>query len=195
MLKVLKAVTLHCFGAESYIAMAPSNTAAQGIGGGTVHGSLGISGKLKRLDPRDLNVASTVMRGRWEPVQVLALDDVSSCGPNLFYAASYRACVLRTRGRKTRAGLSGYAFGGIPLIVFTGDFFQLPPTVSIKGFPCRLSLLQDPPERCFPEFQLGARCFKEIITSVVELTKTYRFRDEVTKESCVVLPKLFWLYA
>ena len=65
------------------------------------------------------------------------------------------------------------------------------PIVEIKGYPCRLSLLQDPPEKCHPECKLGVDCFREIITSAVELTKTYRFRDEVTKQPCAVLPKLF----
>ena len=191
LLKVVKAVTLHCFGVDSYIAMASSNTAARGIGGFSIHRTLGISPKMNRLEPRCLNGVSRVMMDRWEPVRVLAMDDVSLCGPDLFYAASYRACVLRTRGDKTRAGMPGYAFGGIPLIVMTGDFFRLSPIVKIKGLPCHLSLLRAGSGSISPEFQLGLRCFKEIVTSVVELKTTYRFRDEVTKETCEVLPKLF----
>ena len=77
LLKVVKAVTHHCFGSDLYIAMAPSNTAARCIGGDTIHSSVGITGKLNRLDPRHLNKTTTPMKERWEPVQVLALDEVS----------------------------------------------------------------------------------------------------------------------
>ena len=64
------------------------------------------------------------MKERWEPVQVLALDEVSLCEPDLFYAASYRICVLRSSGDKNCAGVSGYAFGGMPLLVIAGAFFS-----------------------------------------------------------------------
>ena len=170
--------------------MAPSNTAARGIGGDTIHSSTGLWGGLKKLSTDRLSARRTPqMIDRWRSVRALVLDEVGLCAPDLFGAASFRAGLLR--GEPNKYTMKGSAFGGIHLVLLTGDFLQLNPMVTLGRARTRLSLLEAPPKHFPPEFHDGARCFKDILTSVVELKTTHRFKDELSKKDCKILPALF----
>jgi hypothetical protein len=129
------------------------------------------------------------MIDRWRSVRALVLDEVGLCAPDLFGAASFRAGLLR--GEPNKYTMKGSAFGGIHLVLLTGDFMQLNPMVTLGRARTRLSLLEAPPKRFPPEFHDGARCFKDILTSVLELKTTHRFKDELSKRDCKILPALF----
>ena len=82
------------FGDDAYIAMAPSNTTARGVGGDTIHSSTGLWGDTKLTTDKLTKARSPAMMDRWRPVRALVLDEVGMCGPDLFGAASFRICFL-----------------------------------------------------------------------------------------------------
>ena len=189
-MNIVREVVRHFFGGDSYIAMAPSNAAARGIEGDTIHNSTGLWGDTRLTTDKLTGGRTPEMIDRWRPVRVLVLDEVGLCGPDLFGAGSFRVCFLR--GDVNKYTMKGFAFGGIKLVILAGDFLQLNPMVKLSPrVVCRMSLLEDPKPGLAPHLHEGVRCFKQIITSVVELKRTYRFHDEVSKEPCEILPALF----
>ena len=70
--------------------------------------------------------------------------------------------------------MKGFAFGGIKLVDLSGDFLQSKPVVFGRGL-IRSSLLEVPKPDAPPHLHEGHRCFKAMITSVLELKTTYRF--------------------
>ena len=190
LVNIMQEVVWHFFGDDAYIAMAPSNTTARGVGGDTIHSSTGLWGDTKLTTDKLTKARTPAMMDRWRPVRVLVLDEVGMCGPDLFGAASFRICFLR--GSVDKYTMKGFAFGGIKLVVLAGDFLQLNPMVTLGSRALvRLSLLEVPKRDHPPHLHEGHRCFNAVITSVLELKRTYRFRDEVSKEECKILPALF----
>ena len=56
--------------------MAPSNTAARGIGGDTIHSSTGLWSDTRLTTDKLSGGRSPEMMDRWRPVQVLVLDEI-----------------------------------------------------------------------------------------------------------------------
>ena len=98
--------------------------------GTTVHSTLYIDGR-NNVSLERLGRSTPEARDLWRPLQLLMGDEMSMWDPRLFGALSYRACLLRqTPEHDTHPELyiePEHAFGGIPLVVFSGDFLQLAP--------------------------------------------------------------------
>ena len=75
--------------------MAPSNTTVRGIGGDTIHSSTGLWGDTRLTTDKLTKARTPAMMDRWRLVRALELDEVGTCGPDLFGAASFRICFLR----------------------------------------------------------------------------------------------------
>lgn len=123
----------------------------------TVHSFAGIG--LGNGDP--LDIVSKIMKSKykkrpWLEVDVLVVDEVSMLSKRLFE-------LLDLIGKTVRKNQN--PFGGIQLI-FSGDFYQLPP----------ISMGREPPEFCF-ESELWPTTFPQ--DSHIQLIKIFRQSDEV----------------
>ena len=124
--------------------MASTNAAAVNVGGDTIHSSL----KLTRHGGHGLDVlqrrhVTDALKTEWHEVYLLVIDELSLISPSLLTAASYVMCQARQHTWHVDPGLfaeKGHAFGGIPLVLLTGDFMQLP---AFEG-KSKTSLLGDP---------------------------------------------------
>ncbi|PNP59973.1 hypothetical protein FNYG_14697 [Fusarium nygamai] len=109
---------------------ATSGTAAAQINGITIHSACGISkdqaagaNTAKDLDGVRLpKQAERFVHGQsrmdWQEKDVLVIDEVSMLGARTLYAANEQLCRLRG---------SQQDFGGIPIVLFCGDFHQFRP--------------------------------------------------------------------
>ena len=96
----------------------PTGSAAQLIGGQTLHSFMGIGlGKRSRYQLLETVRGAAETSKRLERCKVLVIDEISLLGPTLFEKIEFVA-------RKIRK--SSLPFGGIQVVV-CGDFFQLPP--------------------------------------------------------------------
>ncbi|XP_044716583.1 PIF1-like helicase domain-containing protein [Hirsutella rhossiliensis] len=86
---------------------ATSGTAAARINGITLHSACGLA---RFVDGRS--------RMDWREKEVLVVDEVSMLGARTLYAANEQLCRLRGSARD---------FGGIPVVIFCGDFHQFRP--------------------------------------------------------------------
>jgi ATP-dependent DNA helicase PIF1 len=125
----------------------------------TIHSWSGI--KIARGDSK--MIISNVLKNRkavaaWKRVQVLIIDEVSMMSKKIFE-------ILEQLARVTRK--SSAVFGGIQ-IVFTGDFFQLPPVGNYDDIDSQLF--------CF-ESELWQKVFA--LENNIELVKIFRQTDPV----------------
>ncbi|XP_044717307.1 PIF1-like helicase domain-containing protein [Hirsutella rhossiliensis] len=88
---------------------ATSGTAAARINGITLHSACGLTGE-RFVDGRS--------RMDWQEKEVLVIDEVSMLGARTLHAANEQLCRLRGSARD---------FGGIPVVIFCGDFHQFRP--------------------------------------------------------------------
>jgi PIF1-like helicase len=96
------------------IVMGPTGTAADNIGGSTCHTALGIGiGKKQKPD-----VAPRVKR-LWAKKTIMVIDEVSMVSLDTL-ALINRQC----KAAKAQAVTSPDLFGGLPIVIFMGDFFQ-----------------------------------------------------------------------
>ena len=128
----------------------------------TLHSWSGI--KLARGDPN--KIIASVLSNRnsikaWKSAKVLIVDEVSMLSKKIFD-------VIEELGRATR--LSSLPFGGLQ-VVFTGDFFQLPP-VGNDGEP-------DSEKFCFESSKWPSVFKKE---NHIELKTIYRQNDPIYVE-------------
>ena len=194
LIKITAKVVRHFFGVDAFIAMASSTAAARNIDGDTIHSSLNIWGQQK-LNTADLRKRVTKeSKDRWRSVRALVIDEVGLCPPALFGAASFKACLLRPTGNTEGFAMPGSAFGGIQLVILAADFLKPCPMANLgrgvnQGIR-RVSLLQTPQPTVPAEHQDGVRCFRKIVTSVLELKNTYSFCDEEPKVKCEIMPTL-----
>lgn len=134
---------------------ASTGIAAFNIGGSTVHRFAGIGlGKedkdalLKRVR------ANRLVKRRWQTIQTLIIDEISMVPAELLDKLDYIARKVRRQPNK--------AFGGIQ-VIFTGDFFQLPPIIAgdLTG----------------NQFAFDAECWKECIERTIVLKQVFRQKD------------------
>jgi len=128
----------------------------------TLHSWSGI--KLAKGDPNKI-IASVISNRNcikaWKSAKVLIVDEVSMMSKKIFD-------ILEQLGRSTR--LSSLPFGGLQ-VVFTGDFFQLPP-VGIDGEP-------DTEKFCFESILWNSVFKKE---NHIELKTIFRQNDPIYVE-------------
>ena len=147
---------------ESLVVTASCGGAAMLIGGSTLHSALGIALGLNPPSPTE------AMRATWSQVGVLFIDEFSMISPSLFTLLDKRLRQLKVR--------PDLPFGGIH-IIFSGDFFQLPPVgaPTIYSSPAQ-SLRSDTRSALFN--WKGKDLWKTCLTDVIELTENRRFTDE-----------------
>jgi ATP-dependent DNA helicase PIF1 len=127
-------------------------------GARTIHSWSGI--KLARGEPK--NIIDTVLRSKrllknWKSTKVLIVDEVSMMSKKIFN-------ILNEIGKRAR--LSQLPFGGIQ-VIYTGDFFQLPPVGNNMDDP-------GTEDFCF-ESEEWNHVFKK--ENHIELTTIFRQRD------------------
>ena len=118
---VLKEIIRHArikFGNDGVAVTAPTGIAANNIDGQTVQSWAGIGlGKGTRYQLLDKVFASERSAIRWKKCQLLIVDEVSQFELTLFEKLEFIARRLRQNDA---------VFGGIQ-VIFSGDFFQIPP--------------------------------------------------------------------
>jgi hypothetical protein len=104
------------------VLMAPTGAAADVIGGSTYHTSLGIS--LNRY--RRTGVGQRVCR-LWSQKTVMIIDEVSMVDLSALSIINTHCKIARLLDRS-----SPDLFGGLPVVILMGDFYQFPP---VQGQP------------------------------------------------------------
>lgn len=104
---------------------ASTGAAADIIEGSTLHSWSGIGLGEDHVDDLFRRL-STIARCRWQDTEVLIIDEISMCGPTLLDKLNLLAQRIRSHSRHL-------SFGGIQ-VIFSGDFFQLPPVSSFSNF-------------------------------------------------------------
>lgn len=107
-----------------YAVTASTGIASTHIGGSTIHSwsGIGIKDKLTKFDLDALEEKQNLYK-RWTETQVLIIDEVSMLHANFLDMLNSVAKHIRRDARP---------FGGVQLI-FSGDFFQLPPVVRTEN--------------------------------------------------------------
>jgi ATP-dependent DNA helicase PIF1 len=111
---------------KEMVIMATSGTATAGIGGNTIHSAIGLKftdsdGQLQENMPE---VTDETRKQRWRRRKVLIVDGVSMLGLDILYEIDQKLKLVRE--------FQDQDFGGIPIVIFTGDFLQFGP-VRQKG--------------------------------------------------------------
>lgn len=99
---------------------------------------------------------------QWKKIDVLIIDEVSMMSQKIFE-------ILDSIGRKVRSGSAHLPFGGIQL-VFSGDFYQLPPVMreeDKKSDPTAAAFCFESPR------------WRDTFQQIVELKKIFRQTDQV----------------
>uniref|UniRef100_A0A095BZ99 ATP-dependent DNA helicase n=1 Tax=Schistosoma haematobium TaxID=6185 RepID=A0A095BZ99_SCHHA len=148
---------------------ASTGSAANIIGGLTVHAFSGLGGLLEsdlKMDKDNILVWMEILRTRlkfrpdivtrWQKLQYLVIDEISMLSSRLFT----RLELIATECRRSMNKISEQkAFGGIQLVIF-GDFFQLPPVVH--------------PSESHNKFAFQSSSWAKCRFRVIELTHSWR---------------------
>lgn len=109
------------------IVTATSASAAAGISGTTIHSALGVvpSGTdgdaVEKVNSITAGAYQDAQKAwRWQRVKVLVVDEVSTLGGALLHQMDEKLRHLRA---------SNLPFGDIPVVLFSGDFFQFGPVL------------------------------------------------------------------
>ncbi|KAJ5343447.1 uncharacterized protein N7506_003271 [Penicillium brevicompactum] len=100
---------------QEIILTAPTGAAADNLGGNTYHTSLGINLSYKAA-------VSTRVRGLWAQKTILVIDEMSMVDLKMLSVINNQCKVARSLPRS-----SPELFGGLPIVILMGDFFQFPP--------------------------------------------------------------------
>ena len=173
------------------VAMAASNSAARVVKGETIHAAVGLgASSTLRLDKMGRVVPARLI-DKYADVCALIFEETSMIPPALLGAASWRICCAREKTFSVDPLLyteRGNMFGGIPIILFLGDFYQLEPVV--RRGP-KISLMRPLPLQASSEARNGQRLFLEGVTDALFLYKTHRFVDRLARPRvpCPFLPE------
>jgi hypothetical protein len=107
---------------DEVILMAPTGAAADNIGGNTYHTSLGISINRSRRAGM-----GTRIRKLWSRKTIMIVDEVSMMDLSMLSVIDDHCKTARSLDRS-----STDFFGGLPVVILMGDFFQFPP---VRGPP------------------------------------------------------------
>ena len=111
---------------KEMVITATSGTAAAGIGGNTVHSAIGLT--FRDRDGRGQDnmpqVSDERRKQRWRRRKLLIIDEVSMLGLDTLYEIDQKLKHLR--------GFQDRDFGGLPIVIFSGDFLQFGP-IQQKG--------------------------------------------------------------
>ena len=102
------------------ILMAPTGAAADNIGGNTYHTCLGIS-----INKTQKPTVSPRIRKLWSTKTIMIIDEISMTDLTTLSTINNRCKIAKSLDRS-----SPDLFGGLPIVIFMGDFYQFPP---VKG--------------------------------------------------------------
>ncbi|KAJ5111789.1 hypothetical protein NUU61_001419 [Penicillium alfredii] len=102
---------------EEVIIMAPTGAAADNIGGNTFHTSLGIS-----VTRTPGHAITSRVRKLWSRKTIMITDEVSMMDLSMLSVINNHCKMARSLDRG-----SPDLFGGLPMVILMGDFFQFPP--------------------------------------------------------------------
>jgi hypothetical protein len=110
--------------ANEVLLMAPTGAAAAHIGGATLHGAIGLKVKQSNVETEVISQSLTVAQNRLAKITFAITDEISMVGQRSYVDFNNRA------GKVWRVPTwSDAIFGGIPNIVFLGDFRQFAPVL------------------------------------------------------------------
>jgi len=95
---------------------AASGAAADNIEGSTIHSSLGLMVKKKAMSKQTMQK----LKLRWKEKVVLVIDEISMISLTILAEIDKNCKILKENDS---------LFGGIPVVILSGDFYQLPPVV------------------------------------------------------------------
>ena len=107
---------------DEVILMAPTGAAADNINGNTYHTSLGMS-IGKKGNPK----APQRIQRLWANKTIMVIDEISMVDLQTLSTINHRCKIARALSAD-----SPELFGGLPIVIVMGDFFQFPP---VKGLP------------------------------------------------------------
>ena len=171
---VLTALFVTFWGPRGCVKAAPSNKAARGILGKTLHtaGKLR-GGSLKMIHLLCTETARKALAYLWAPCGALIIDEAPQGAAALYHAVALRS----TYGRDAAHGLevADYAepsqtFGAMPVVIECGDELQLPPVPASSGLFADLSDVST-------EHLAGLQIFRQK-DYVYRLSTMKRFTDE-----------------
>ena len=152
---------------------APSNKAARGILGRTLHvvAKLG-GGSLNMLNMRCSPAVQSALACLWAPCAALIIDEAPQGAAALYHAVALRSCYRRASAHGVE--VSDYAepfqtFGAMPIVIECGDELQLPPVPASAGLFAELS-------QAATEHLAGVEIFKQK-DYVYRLSTMKRFTD------------------
>ncbi|KAJ5098843.1 hypothetical protein N7532_005844 [Penicillium argentinense] len=102
---------------DEIMLMAPTGAAADTIGGNTYHTSLGIS--INRLQKSSMG---SRVRSLWAHKTIMFIDEMSMMDLTMLSVVNNHCRIARSLDRS-----STELFGGLPVVILMGDFFQFPP--------------------------------------------------------------------
>jgi len=131
----------------------------------TVHSWAGI-GLANGYTDLIVNKVATNKRkaSNWKKIDVLIIDEVSMMSQKIFE-------ILDAIGRKVRKPTSHLPFGGLQ-IVFSGDFYQLPPVPREDNFQ------DDPDTNTSAAFCFESPQWNTTFSVIIQLTKIFRQTDQ-----------------
>ena len=142
---VLTALNTEYWGPRGVVKAAPSNKAARGILGKTLHAAAKLG--TRPMDIKSLSCAQTTnaaLASHWAPAGTLVIDEAPQGAAALYHALTLRSTYGRAAAH--RLDIAEYAepattFGAMPVVVECGDELQLPPHPSPvhRGPLCGLS--------------------------------------------------------
>ena len=171
---VLTALFITFWGPRGCVKTAPSNKAARGILGKTLHAAAKLYGaSLKMFDLRCNATIQSALAYLWAPCGALIIDEAPQGAAALYHAVALRC----TYGRATAHSLeiADYAeptqtHGAMPVVVECGDELQLPPVPASSGFFAEQSDVAT-------EHMAGVQIFKQK-DYVYRLSTMKRFTDD-----------------
>ena len=107
---------------EEIMLMAPTGAAADNIDGNTYHTSLGIS-----IGNKSSRAASQRIQRLWAKKTIMIIDEISMADLQSLSKINNRCKIARSLPVD-----SPDLFGGLPVVIFMGDFYQFPP---VRGLP------------------------------------------------------------
>lgn len=157
LINAFRSMLTSTFGADSFIIMAPTGSAANNIGAKTIHNGLkiNIERKLSSLNPHALNE----LQENFKNCRFIIIDEMSLVGCSLLRKIDIRSRFAKNNQREP--------FGGMFLYLF-GDLKQLPPVFDRafygRGFDNQYT-------------NLGQDLFRQIEASII-LTQSFRQQEE-----------------
>ena len=148
---------------------APTGSAADNIEGNTYHTALGLS-----IGNKPNKTPSQRIQRLWSKKTIMVIDEISMLDLQTLARINHRCNIARSSDPN-----SSELFGGLPIIIFMGDFYQFPP---VKGLP----LWRQPRPQDKDEETTGRHIWHRF-TSVVILDEQMRqaedppFRDLLTR--------------